>query len=565
MRVLFFIAIVIGTAQSFGMLLSTPSSQRGRWKMRVLPVVPQQQQQRRMSASNESDDGEMDWREMRARLIAQEQKADSTSSTSATLSSIGGDITTGTDGSTSSYVYETPLIEQGCILLGGTKMEFGFALRQQFFHKSVMLLLQHDESFTKGIILNRPSALEVNGWRAWCGHGQVADGGMFVGEERKIGELEINVLHSLTSREANEVSTRVIKGVSYTSLEEAELLVANGVAKKSDFWVCVGYSGWAPGQLMNEVKQRDSWYLASADSGTLLTELLREAKDLPPPGSDAIIAESGIDTWSNLMRSIGREKDVLQSLNTFEDRMLEQWVRVHLVPKPKPRSPATPPPEIKTGMVIGTMVSPETGLPADRFLIHDQYLHKALLLVIDASPGGRVSAIILNRPTASLFKLDFPGNPQRRVSFCGDIAIGSELWLHHRSDLGGNALGDSGLSLLSTAEVVEKIQAAQASASDFLLVRGVVQFGHSEITGMLSAGEMRCITPGERLSGLWPRVWALTDEENGTRVSDGTEMWWLASQCGGAGGAEQPAAPVTSDLADKALSEWLKLFARPQS
>jgi hypothetical protein len=48
---------------------------------------------------------------------------------------------------------------------------------------------------------------------------------------------------------ADQVSTKVIKGVSYTSLEGAKALVAAGAAKQSDFWVCVGYSGWAPGQL----------------------------------------------------------------------------------------------------------------------------------------------------------------------------------------------------------------------------------------------------------------------------------------------------------------------------
>ena len=73
------------------------------------------------------------------------------------------------------YVYESPLIEQGSVILGGTQQEFGFALRQQYFHKSVMLLLQHDDGFTKGIILNRPSAYELDGWRVWFG-GDVAEG-----------------------------------------------------------------------------------------------------------------------------------------------------------------------------------------------------------------------------------------------------------------------------------------------------------------------------------------------------------------------------------------------------
>jgi len=503
-----------------------------------------------------ADDGEMDWREMRARLIAQQKAESTTSSSSDDTASV----------STSSYVYETPLIEQGTILLGGTKMDFGFALRQQFFHKSVMLLLQHDNTFTKGIILNRPSALEVDGWRVWCGHGQVAEGGLFVGEDRKMGELEINALHSLTSPEADKVSTRVIKGVSYTSLEGAKALVDTGAAKKSDFWVCVGYSGWAPGQLQMEVEARDSWYLASADSGTLLTELLREAKELPPPGDGAITADPGIGTWSNLMRGIGREKDALQSLNTLEDRMLEQWVRVHLVPKPALPTPSTPPPEVKVGSVIGTMVLPETCLPADRFLIHDQFLHKALLLILDVSaPSGKISACILNRPTAGHFKFNLPGSPQRRVPFTGNVPVGSELWLHHRTELGGLPVGDSGISMLTTAEVTDKLQGEQATVSDFLLVRGVVQFGRPEIAGMLTAGEMRCLTPGTQLSGLWPRVWSLTDDKDGTTISDGTEIWWLASQCSSGTGGEQLTAPVPSDLADDALREWLKFFAGYQS
>lgn len=49
-------------------------------------------------------------------------------------------------------------------------------------------------------------------------------------------------------------------------------------------------------------------------------------------------------------------------------------------------------------------------------------------------------------------------------------------------------------------------------------------------------------------------------------MSDGTELWWLASQCGGdeSSGEEptqQPVASVPSDLADEALAEWLKFFA----
>ena len=177
---------------------------------------------------------EMDWRDMRAQLIAQESQAEG-----------------GTARESGSYVYESPLIEQGTILLGGTQQDFGFALRQQFFHKCVLLLLQHDDSFTKGIILNRPSAHVVDGWRMWCGHGQVAEGGMFVGAENARGTLEMNALHSVEGPMATRLSQRVIKGVSVTTLEGAKELVEAGEATKEDFWVCVGYSGWAPGQRVS--------------------------------------------------------------------------------------------------------------------------------------------------------------------------------------------------------------------------------------------------------------------------------------------------------------------------
>ena len=100
---------------------------------------------------------------------------------------------------------------------------------------------------------------------------------------------------------------------------------------------------------------------------------------------------------------------------------------------------------------------------------------------------------------------------------------------------------------------------------------------------MLAAGEMRALPPGEQLSALWPRVWALADDDGSKAPpSDGTEVrwrassrclpwpltlsvapaqvWWLASQCGAEQG--QLAAPPPAGIADEALEEWLSWFAR---
>ena len=78
---------------------------------------------------------------------------------------------------------------------------------------------------------------------------------------------------------------------------------------------------------------------------------------------------------------------------------------------------------------------------------------------------------------------------------------------------------------------------------------------------MLNAGEMSIVPPGASLNELWPRVWSLTDMEQAgseDEPPDGTDVWYVATQCG----AEQLAAPAPAGIADEALAEWIKFFAR---
>ena len=62
-----------------------------------------------------------DWRDVRARLVAAEQgKA-----------------------ATSRFLFESPLIETGTVLIDATQDVDGFALHQQYFNKAVLLLVEH--------------------------------------------------------------------------------------------------------------------------------------------------------------------------------------------------------------------------------------------------------------------------------------------------------------------------------------------------------------------------------------------------------------------------------------
>ena len=112
-----------------------------------------------------------------------------------------------------------------------------------------------------------------------------------------------------------------------------------------------------------------------------------------------------------------------QSAGSLADRMLAEWVRAHLLPKTTLRAPATtsaaeyyravlerraenagsalPAADtaegaaeqgaeqgaemgttIRVGTVLLSTVSPVTGRPADRVLLEDQFMHKAILLVL---------------------------------------------------------------------------------------------------------------------------------------------------------------------------------------
>ena len=140
----------------------------------------------------------------------------------------------------SQWAYDSgDVIEQGAVILGGVEQEFGFGLRQQYFHKALILVLDHEESvFTKGILLNRPTDLlledDINPgkkWRVWFG-GDVQG----IHSQRP----DITCLHSIKDPRATKASIPVMKSIQWTSFENAKKLVKAGVAEVNDFWTFVG-------------------------------------------------------------------------------------------------------------------------------------------------------------------------------------------------------------------------------------------------------------------------------------------------------------------------------------
>ena len=120
-------------------------------------------------------------------------------------------------------------------------------LQDSHFAQSVVLIVQHDEEGTLGVIINRPG--EMNLSEAWK---QVSEEGCSrksVLHEGGPCEGPLIALH--THAEQSQID--VGPGIFFSTQREAlEWLVESG---KEPIKFIVGFAGWSPGQLEGELKE----------------------------------------------------------------------------------------------------------------------------------------------------------------------------------------------------------------------------------------------------------------------------------------------------------------------
>ena len=462
---------------------------------------------RLMDAASDEDDE--DWRAFRAKLVMSEGDSSSTDDITSSSSEDDDDLdgfgalfkdtatTTFTPLDPEQWAYDSgKVIEKGAVILGGVEQDFGFGLRQQYFHKAVILVLDYDEAtFTKGIILNRPSDRmmddDVNDglkWRVWFG-----------GDVQGLDSVlpDIICLHSLKSEEAKEASVKVMKDIQWTSFENAKKLVKKGIASgPDDFWLFAGYAGWGPQQLAGEL-DRKSWYMCATDSQTLLTELARQSK-----GVD--VREAGLDVWQLLMGMIGKEETANECSGSFDDYMLKEWSLANLAQSDQTGEIGMTK-SVKGGMEIssgsvdqlmmdaaqlalsqdisaGTLLRASS---ADRspFLLTKQNLHHSLVLVVLEDDNVSL-ACMLNHPANKGY--DVTNSKKERSSipirYGGDYAIkgqGAMMWIHCSSKLRNTGIGEplgKECSIYKCTEEDAKsaISCGVANEDDFLITSGLM-------------------------------------------------------------------------------------------
>jgi putative AlgH/UPF0301 family transcriptional regulator len=467
----------------------------------------------------------------------------------------------------SQWAYDSGnVIEKGAVILGGVEQDYGFGLRQQYFHKVVILVIDHDNRFTKGIILNRPSDLILidddddddddggggsssstnsskQQWRVWFG-----------GDVQGLDAImpEVICLHSISTgnkdedEQINEVSNIVMKDIKWTSFEDAKMLVKKGLAKTNDFWVFAGYAGWGPNQLMGEL-ERKSWYMAATDSQTLLKELAKQSALTDP-------RDAGLDTWELLMNLIGRGMTAEESSGDFEDLMLKEWARENLLSleaggnagtrmqssivaktgkslasafmetlmnkKQPEKIDDTPTPSSRSRSLVGSLLRAGS-TERSPFLLEKQEFHKSVVLVIGDESEISVG-MILNQPSTKAIEmvlvdkitsekrsLDIP------IRFGGQYSIQGQspiMWFHNNRDLKDMMIGTpikpvNGIWKCTADDAARAIESGKAKPSDFLITSGISVWikggkGNIGLQGAIDKGHFEIIPPSK-----YPSVW----------------------------------------------------------
>jgi putative transcriptional regulator len=128
----------------------------------------------------------------------------------------------------------------------------GGNLAGSFFHRAVVLICQHDREGAFGLVLNRKSGGKVGELIVADMPEALRDEAVYLGGPVQASAL--SYLHSDADVVEGNVFSNVALGHSLETM--VELTEASPVGQR--LRVFAGYSGWAPGQLEDELK-RGAW------------------------------------------------------------------------------------------------------------------------------------------------------------------------------------------------------------------------------------------------------------------------------------------------------------------
>lgn len=166
-----------------------------------------------------------------------------------------------------------------------------------FFHRSVILLLEHGSDGSFGLIVNRPSEVSVRDILSelevsWGGDPETT--GWFGGPvQPNVG----TVLYGADDAKTLDTIIEIAPGLRVS--RDVRVLVSMVERPPTHFRLILGYAGWEAGQLEQEIERND-WLIAPVDLATLF-------------GDEPSLM------WEEALESIGVRPESLPSWTTAGD------------------------------------------------------------------------------------------------------------------------------------------------------------------------------------------------------------------------------------------------------
>lgn len=140
-------------------------------------------------------------------------------------------------------------VRPGCLLIAEP------FLADPYFRRAVVLLADHNDKGSFGLILNKPIPLALSD--------ALDNAPNFDGHLNLGGPVERNTLHFI-HRVGDKIpnSALVCEGIYWGgNFDRAKELMSRGELTEADIRLFIGYSGWGAGQLDKEMKEK-SWIVA---------------------------------------------------------------------------------------------------------------------------------------------------------------------------------------------------------------------------------------------------------------------------------------------------------------
>jgi len=150
-----------------------------------------------------------------------------------------------------------------------------------YFNRSVVLLADHNEDGSFGLIINKPTDLKLS---------DISDD--FSGIKARLfigGPVKTDSIYFIHTRgDLVEGSSRIMEGLYWGGqAEELKDLILKKEISENDIRFFIGYSGWKPGQL-NEEFDSQAWITAVSNS-------------------EQVLHSEPATMWRNLLKSLGKE------------------------------------------------------------------------------------------------------------------------------------------------------------------------------------------------------------------------------------------------------------------